>query len=50
VAADVVGLPKAGRIVKGAWADLVFVDGDPLRDLDVMQKPKAVWVRGAPLA
>jgi len=50
VAADVVGMPKAGRIAKGAWADLVFVDGDPLRDLAVLQQPKAVWVRGAPLA
>ncbi len=46
VAADVVGMPKAGRIAKGSWADLVFVDGDPLRDLAVLQQPKAVWVRG----
>ena len=50
MAADVVGRPKAGRIAAGAWADLLFVDGDPLRDLAVVQKPKAVWVRGAPLA
>ena len=48
VAADVVGRPKAGRIAAGSWADLVFVDGDPLRDLEVLQRPKAVWVRGAP--
>jgi len=47
VAADVVGRPKAGRIAAGSWADLLFVDGDPLRDLAVLQKPKAVWVRGA---
>lgn len=47
VSADVVGRPKAGRIAAGAWADLLFVDGDPLRDLAVLQKPKAVWVRGA---
>jgi imidazolonepropionase-like amidohydrolase len=46
VAADVVGRPKAGRIAEGSWADLVFVDGDPLRDLEVMQRPKEVWVRG----
>ena len=44
-----VGRPKAGRISSGSWADLVFVDGDPLRDLAVLQKPKAVWVRGAPV-
>ena len=49
LAADVVGRPKAGRIAAGSWADLLFVDGDPLRDLAVLQKPKAVWVRGAPL-
>ncbi len=49
VAADVVGRPKAGRIATGSWADLVFVDGDPLRDLALLQRPKAVWVRGAPL-
>jgi imidazolonepropionase-like amidohydrolase len=49
VAAEVVGSPKAGRIAAGSWADLVFVDGDPLRDLAVLQRPKAVWVRGARL-
>jgi len=49
VAADVVGQPKAGRITTGSWADLVFVDDDPLRDLEVLQRPKGVWVRGAPL-
>ncbi|HEV8672221.1 MAG TPA: amidohydrolase family protein [Candidatus Limnocylindria bacterium] len=50
LAADVVGTPKAGRIEAGAWADLLFVDGDPLDDLDVLQQPKAVWVRGVPVA
>jgi imidazolonepropionase-like amidohydrolase len=49
VAADVVGRPKAGRIEAGSWADLLFVDGDALRDVAVLQKPKAVWVRGAPV-
>ncbi|HZP96838.1 MAG TPA: amidohydrolase family protein [Candidatus Limnocylindria bacterium] len=49
-AADVVGLPKAGRIAAGMWADLVFVDGDPTRDLDVTLAPKAVWIRGAQVA
>ena len=49
VAADVVGSPKAGRISPGSWADLVFVDGDPLRDLALLQRPKAVWVRGGRL-
>jgi imidazolonepropionase-like amidohydrolase len=50
LAADVVGRPKAGRIAAGSWADLLFIDGDPLRDLAVVQRPKAVWVRGAPVA
>ena len=50
LAADVVGTPKGGRIGPGSWADLVFVDGDPLRDLEVLQQPKAVWLRGVPVA
>ena len=50
LAADVVGRPKAGRLAAGSWADLLFVNGDPLRDLVVVQQPKAVWVRGAPVA
>jgi imidazolonepropionase-like amidohydrolase len=49
VAADVVGRPKAGSVAPGAWADLLMVDGDPLKDLAVLQRPKAVWVRGARL-
>lgn len=49
LAADVIGRPKAGRIAAGSSADLVFVDGDPLRDLDVLQRPKVVWIRGLPV-
>jgi len=45
-AAEVVGLEKAGRIGAGCWADLVFVDGDPLKDLGVLGTPKGVYVRG----
>lgn len=45
-AAEVVGLDKAGRIGAGCWADLVFVDGDPLKDLGVLRSPKGVYVRG----
>ena len=47
VAADVIGRPKAGRIAAGMWADLVFVDGDPTKDLARLLRPKAVWIRGA---
>jgi imidazolonepropionase-like amidohydrolase len=49
-AAEVIGRPNAGRIGEGCWADLVFVDGDPLKDLETLTKPKAVWIRGAPAA
>jgi len=45
-AAEVVGLEKAGHIGAGCWADLVFVDGDPLKDLTVLKSPKGVFVRG----
>src|SRR5439155_20089098 len=45
-AAAVVGLEKAGHIGAGCWADLVFVDGDPLKDLRVLGSPKSVYVRG----
>ena len=44
---DAVPGALAGRIAAGMWADLVFVDGDPTKDLALMLKPKAVWVRGA---
>src|SRR5256885_200639 len=46
-AARVVGLDQAGRIGAGCWADLVFVDGDPVKDLGVLMSPKGVYVRGA---
>ena len=45
-AAEVVGLEKAGHIGAGCWADLLFVDGDPLKDLGVLQSPQGVYVRG----
>jgi imidazolonepropionase-like amidohydrolase len=44
---EVVGLEKAGHIGAGCWADLVFVDGDPLKDLGVLRPPQGVYVRGA---
>jgi imidazolonepropionase-like amidohydrolase len=45
-AADVAGLDKAGHIGAGCWADFVFVDGDPLKDLSVLNSPKGVYARG----
>jgi imidazolonepropionase-like amidohydrolase len=45
-AARVVGLERAGHIGAGCWADLLFVDGDPLKDLGVLISPRGVLVRG----
>ncbi|MEK6225462.1 MAG: amidohydrolase family protein [Chloroflexota bacterium] len=45
-AAEVVGLDKAGHIGAGCWADLLFVEGDPLKDLGVLRSPKGVYARG----
>jgi imidazolonepropionase-like amidohydrolase len=45
-AADVMGLDKAGHIGAGCWADLLFVEGDPLKDLGVLRAPKGVYARG----
>ena len=47
-AAEVMGLEKAGHIGAGCWADLLFVEGDPLKDLAVLRSPKGVYVRGVP--
>jgi LmbE family N-acetylglucosaminyl deacetylase len=45
-AAEVMGLDKAGHIGAGCWADLLFVEGDPLKDLGVLRSPKGVYARG----
>lgn len=50
IAADVCGMPRAGRIEAGSWADVVFVGSDPLRDLAPLHEPRGVWVRGAPVS
>jgi imidazolonepropionase-like amidohydrolase len=36
VNADLIGRPDLGRIVVGATADLLVVDGDPLADIGVL--------------
>jgi len=48
--AEVVGREKAGRIAAGSYADIVFLSGDPTKDLEVTLKPTAVWIRGAPVS
>jgi imidazolonepropionase-like amidohydrolase len=47
--ARVVGLDKAGHIGGGCWADIVFLGGDPIRDVGILLSPKGVYVRGAPV-
>ncbi|MDT0302466.1 metal-dependent hydrolase family protein [Streptomonospora wellingtoniae] len=32
--------PALGRIVEGAWADVLVVDGDPTRNLDLLADPE----------
>jgi imidazolonepropionase-like amidohydrolase len=47
--ARVVGLDMAGHIGGGCWADILFVDGDPVADVGILLSPKGVYVRGAPV-
>lgn len=46
-AADHVGLRAKGRVVAGAVADLVLVEGDPRAGLDVLGRPAMVLREGA---
>ena len=42
-AAECLGLEQEiGTIEKGKWADLVLVDGDPLRDVRVLQDVRRI--------
>jgi imidazolonepropionase-like amidohydrolase len=49
-AAAVVGRENVGRIGPGCEADLVFVNGDPLKDLALLERPAGVYVRGVAVA
>jgi imidazolonepropionase-like amidohydrolase len=42
-AAECLGLQgEIGTIEKGKWADLVLVEGDPLRDISVLQDVRRI--------
>ena len=38
-ASDLLGLHDRGRIVEGAYADLLIVDGNPLEDISMVSDP-----------
>lgn len=46
VVAEQFGLNDRGRIEPGLRADLVLVDGDPLKDVSETQRMKRVWCCG----
>jgi len=46
-AAELIGISdKTGTIEKGKWADIVAVDGDPVKDISAMGKIKFVMKAG----
>ncbi len=50
VAAQQFGLSDRGVIAAGRRADLVLIDGDPLRDIRAVRKIAGVWCAGVPVA
>ena len=50
VAAQQFGLSDRGVIAAGQRADLVLIDGDPLRDISAVRKIAGVWCAGVPVA
>ena len=45
-AADALGLRDRGRIAVGQRADLVLIDGDPLREIAQVKRIARVWIGG----
>src|SRR5260370_15912910 len=45
-AAEAIGLPDRGLLRPGKRADLIVVEGDPLRDLTCLEKIRAVMKAG----
>jgi imidazolonepropionase-like amidohydrolase len=50
LAAGHFGLSDRGVIAPGKRADLLLIDGDPLRDIGAVGKIAAVWCAGVPVA
>jgi imidazolonepropionase-like amidohydrolase len=48
-AADVLGRPDLGRIQRGAVADLVIVEGNPMTDIGALSKVALVYKDGVPV-
>ncbi len=47
--ADALGLPRKGRLARGADADILVVDGDPTTNPDSLADVVAVWKAGHPV-
>lgn len=45
-AADTLGLPDVGRLIPGAVADVIAVDGDPVSDPPALARVDRVWRAG----
>jgi imidazolonepropionase-like amidohydrolase len=50
LAAQQFGLSDRGAIAVGQRADLVLIDGDPLRDISAVRQITGVWCAGVPVA
>ena len=45
-AADLLGVTELGSIEKGKWADIIAVEGDPIKDIQSMGKCRFVMKNG----
>jgi len=47
-AARIMQLDSVGTLRSGNWADLLIVDGDPIRDIRNTRKIDSVWIGRKP--
>lgn len=45
-AARAIGVESVGKLTKGAWADLVVLDRDPMKDIRHTRNIASVWIAG----